>query len=102
MLEDTEQKLAEGKTVTQKRLEVLRPDAQWLAGALEQLIQRRAAVGRGLLMTRSLTASRWGRHMDRRGFQSISSSDAAREALMSRVPTSVEEGTQALRKALLP
>jgi hypothetical protein len=104
VLEDAEQKLADGKTVTQKSLEVLRPDAQWLTDALEQLSQRRAAgdakvVHLTYLDREPLDNGPWTYAAS--FLRGISSSDAIQTALRGRVPEFVEEGTKALRRALL-
>lgn len=104
VLEDAEQKLADGERVTQEGLKALRPDAQWLTDALEQLTQRRAAgqakIAHGTFLDREpLDDGSW---TDAATFlRDISSSDAITAALSGRVPAFVEQGTKALRKALL-
>jgi hypothetical protein len=104
VLEDAEVKLADGKRVTAESLKPLRPDAQWLTEALEQLSQRRAEghvnlVNRTFLDRTPLEAGPW---TDAAVFlRNISSSDAIAAALKVGVPAFVERGTKALRGALL-
>jgi hypothetical protein len=104
VLEDAEQKLADGKKVTQKSLEGLRPNAQWLTDALEQLSQRRATGDAKIahftyLDREPLDNGPWTGAAS--FLRNISSSDAIQAALRARVPEFVQQGTAALRKALL-
>lgn len=104
VLEDAEETLASGKRVTAKGLQSLRPDAQWLTEALEQLSQRRAEghvkLVNGTFLDRPpLEAGAWS---DAAAFlRNISSSDAITAALKVGVPAFVEQGTKALRGALM-
>lgn len=104
VLEDADETLASGKRVTAKELQALRPDAQWLTDALEQLSQRRATgeaklVHQTFLDRPPLDAGPW---TDAATFlRNISSSDAIVAALKAGVPAFVERGTKALRKALV-
>lgn len=104
VLEDAEEALVSGKRVTAKELQGLRPDAQWLTDALEQLIQRRAVgqvkvVHQTFLDRPPLEVGPWS---DAAAFlRGISSSDAVAAALKEGVPAFVERGLKALRRALL-
>ncbi|WP_296746319.1 hypothetical protein [Mesorhizobium sp.] len=103
VLEEAENKIADGKRATAESLKVLRPHAQWLTDALEQLTQRRAAVEARIahetfLERQPLADGPW---TDAAVFlQSISSSDAITAALKGDTTPFVERGTKALRKAL--
>ncbi|RWC46084.1 MAG: DUF3102 domain-containing protein [Mesorhizobium sp.] len=104
ILEDAEEAMASGRRVAAKELQGLRPDAQWLTDALEQLSQRRAnghakLVHHTFLDRPPLDAGPWS---DAAAFlRDISSSDAIVVALKAGVPAFVESGANALRKALM-
>jgi hypothetical protein len=104
VLEDAEEALAAGRRVTAEGLKGLRPDAQWLTDALEQLSQRRAdghvkLVHKTFLNRPPLDAGAWS---DAASFlRDIAESDAIVAALKAGVLAFVERGAKALRGALL-